>query len=97
VNLTPSSVTVAPGGVGGLGVSITRGGGFDGPVALSASGVPAGVSLTFGSTTVAAAAVSTSINLSVAASAPAGITEIRIVGTGTGVVSPASTLTLRVQ
>jgi hypothetical protein len=97
VNLTPSSVTLAPGSVGGLGVSITRGGGFDGPVTLSASGVPAGVSLTFGSTTVAAVAVSTSINLTVAAGVPAGTTEISIVGTGTGVVSLASKLTLRVQ
>lgn len=99
VNLTPSSVTLAPGAVGNVGLSVTRGGAFDGPVTLSASGVPAGVSLTFGSPTVAAVAVSTSVNLTVAAGTPVGISEISIVGTGTGttITSPVAKLTLRVQ
>ena len=97
LNLTPSSVTLAPGATGGLGLSVTRGGNFAGAVALAASGVPAGVNLTFGSSTVSSGAVSTSVNLTVASTAAPGTTEISIIGTGSGIMSPAAKLTLRIQ
>jgi hypothetical protein len=99
VTLTPASVTVPPGGSGSVGVSITRGGSFEGAVALVASGVPAGVTVTFGSATVSAGTGSTSLNVTVATGTAVGTSEVTITGAGTGtsVVSPGSRLTLRVQ
>ncbi len=97
LSLTPSSVTLAPGATGGVGLTVTRTGSFAGAVALSASGVPAGVNLTFGSSTVSPSAVSTSVNLVIAGSAAPGTTEISIIGSGSGVTSPATKLTLRIQ
>ena len=97
LSLTPSSLTLAPGGVGGLGLSITREGSFAGAVTLAASGVPAGVNLTFGSSTVSSGSVSTSVNLTVASNAAPGTSEISIVGTGGGIMSLAAKLTLRIQ
>lgn len=97
LNLTPSGLTLAQGGTGGLGLAITRAGSFAGAVALAASGVPNGVNLTFGSSTVSSGAVSTSVNLTVANNAAPGTSEISIVGTGGGIMSPAAKLTLRIQ
>jgi hypothetical protein len=94
INLTPASVALAAGGMGSVGLSLTRTG-FDGPVTLSASGVPAGVSLTFGSAVVASGTGSTSVNISVTSAIPSPSVEVRISGTGGGVMSPAATLTLR--
>ena len=95
LNLTPGSVSVAAGGMGSAGLSVTRGGSFGGAVQLAASGVPAGVSLTFGSSTVSSGVFSTSVNVTVAAGTPATTALISIVGTGASLVSPAVTLTLR--
>ncbi len=97
ITLLPSSALVAPGGVGSVGLSVSRGGGFAGGVTLTASGVPAGVSITFGSTTVSDGVFSTSVNIAVAASVAASSTpiSITIVGSGGGVTSPGVTLSLR--
>ena len=97
ITLLPSSALVAPGGVSSVGLSVSRGGGFAGGVTLTASGVPAGVSITFGSTTVSDGVFSTSVNIAVAASVAASSTpiSITIVGSGGGVTSPGVTLSLR--
>jgi hypothetical protein len=97
LTLTPSSALVAPGAVGSVGLGLTRSGGFAGAVQLSASGVPAGVSLTFGSSTLPDGTFSTSVNVSVAASVAASSTPIAITitATGGGVTSPAITFNLR--
>jgi hypothetical protein len=94
LGLTPTSVALAAGGTGSVGLTVTRTG-FDGPVTLSASGVPAGVSVTFGSSTVAAGASSTSVNVTASTAIPAPSVEISITGTGSGLMSPAVKLTLR--
>lgn len=94
LSLSPSGVALAAGSTGSVGLTVTRSG-FDGPVTLSASGVPAGMSLTFGSSTVAPGASSTSVNLTVTTAIPAPSVEISIVGTGGGLMSPAAKLTLR--
>ena len=95
LNLTPGSVSVAAGGTGSVGLTVSRGGAFNGAVLLTASGVPTGVSVTFGSSTVASGAFSTSVNVTVAAGTTAATTAISIVGTGSGLTSPSATLTLR--
>jgi hypothetical protein len=95
--LTPASLLVAPGASGSVGLSLTRGGGFAGVVQLTAAGVPAGVSITFGSSTVVDGAVSTSVSISVAAGVPASTTPINITFTASGgtITSPPITLALR--
>ncbi len=95
LTLLPGSLSVAAGSTGSVGLSISRGGDFAGAVLLAAAGVPAGVSLTFGSSTVAAGVFSTSVNVSVAAGTVVPSTPITIVGTGSGLTSPAVTLTFR--
>lgn len=97
LNLTPTSVSAVAGGTGSVGLSVSRGGGFDGAVVLTAAGVPAGVTLTFGSSTVLPGSFSTSVSVSVAAGTPAAASAVTIVGTGGGLTSPAVTLTLRTQ
>lgn len=95
LTLLPGSLSVAAGGTGSVGLSLSRGGDFAGAVLLTASGVPAGVTLTFGSSTVAAGVFSTSVNVSVAAGTVVPSTPITIVGNGSGLTSPAATLTFR--
>jgi hypothetical protein len=95
--LTPASLLVVPGASGSVGLALTRGGGFAGAVQLTAAGVPAGVSITFGSSTVAEGAISTSVSVSVAAGVAASSTpiSITITATGGGITSPPTTLALR--
>jgi hypothetical protein len=97
LQLTPASLLVAPGASGSVGLSVTRGGGFAGVVQLTAAGVPSGVSITFGSSTVVDGAVSTSVSISVAAGVPASTTPINITFTASGgtITSPPITLALR--
>jgi hypothetical protein len=95
VVLTPGSATVAPGSSGSVGLSLTRGGGFAGAVVLTATNVPAGVTVSFGSATVSAGSVSTSVTITVGAGVTPATTAISIVGTSGTLMSPATTLTLR--
>ena len=97
VALAMFSVSAVAGGTGSVGLSVSRGGGFDGPVLLTAAGVPTGVTLTFGSSTVLPGSFSTSVNVSVAAGTAAATSAVMIVGTGGGLTSPAALLTLRTQ
>ena len=95
LTLQPGSATVAAGGTGSAGLSISRGGGFAGPVTLAVSGVPAGVSLTFGSNPVSSGTFSTSVNVSVAAGTAASSSAIVITGTGSGAAATSVTFVLR--
>jgi hypothetical protein len=95
LTLLPGSATVAAGGTGSVGLSISRGGGFAGPVTLSVSGVPAGVSLTFGSNPVSTGTFSTSVNISVAAGTAASSGAVVITGTGSGAAVTSVTFALR--
>ncbi len=97
VVLTPASVSLTPGSQGGLGIAVTRGGSFAGPVTLTATGVPAGVTVQFGSAVVASGAFSTSATVTVATGTAVQSTAVAITGTGGGLTSPVATLTIRVQ
>ncbi len=96
VNLTPSSVTVSPGGSGSAGLTVTRGGNFAGAVSLGATGLPAGITVAFASPTVSASAVSTSVTVTVAAGMPTSTTNISITGNGSGITSQPAVFTVRV-
>ena len=97
VTLLPTSALVAPGGVGSVGLSLTRGGGFAGAVQLAASGVPAGVTITFGSTSLPDGQFSTSVNITVAGTVAASNTPVGIVITATGAGINATSVTLSVR
>ncbi|MBC7843495.1 MAG: hypothetical protein H7099_14330 [Gemmatimonadaceae bacterium] len=94
VTLLPTSALVAPGGIGSVGLSLTRGGGFAGAVQLAASGVPAGVTVTFGSNSLPDGQFSTSVNIAVAGTVAASNTPVAITITATGVGINATTVTL---
>jgi subtilase family serine protease len=91
----PSSVTIEQGTNGSSTVTVNDFGGFSGAVTLSASNVPTGVTVTFGTNPTS---TSSSINITVSPSAATGTSSIAINGvsgavTGQGglqlVVSPA--------
>ncbi|AYA37225.1 T9SS C-terminal target domain-containing protein [Hymenobacter oligotrophus] len=78
-----STQAVCPGASVSCSLSVGQVLGFAGQVGLSATGVPAGVSVSFGSTQVAAGS-STTLAISSAATAAAGTYPITVVGTGGG-------------
>src|SRR5687768_13815724 len=47
VALSPASLSIGPGGTGSAAVTVSRGNGFAGAVALAVDGVPSGVQATF--------------------------------------------------
>jgi endoglucanase len=61
-------------------ISITDAGGFTGPVMLSASGMPAGVSVSFGTNPATSSSV---VTVSAASTAPAGTFTLNVSGSGT--------------
>jgi hypothetical protein len=89
------SVTMQPGGSGSANVSVTRTGGFNGPVALAASGMPAGVSVVFtpSSVTTGGAAVT----VTAAAGAIVGTHAITIHGNAGGMAERTATLNVQVS
>lgn len=95
--LLPTSALVAPGGLGSVGLSLTRGSGFAGAVQLAASGVPAGVTITFGSTSLPDGQFSTSVNIAVAGTVTASSIPVGIIITATGVGINATTVTLNLR
>jgi len=78
-------------------VTTTISGGFDSAVALSAAGQPAGVTISFNPTSIAAPGDGTStMTLTVATSTKLGTYPITITGTGGG-VTKTTVFTLQVK
>jgi hypothetical protein len=92
MTLAPTSTTIAAGASGSVTLSITRNGGFADVVNLTASGAPAGMTITLGSPTLAPASTSTTVNVSVGAAVAAGTYGITIAGAGTGITTATQTL-----
>jgi hypothetical protein len=100
---TPPSYSLSATGasitVGGSGTSIVTesvAGGFDSPVALSASGLPPGVTATFNPTSITGAGTST-LTLTGDSNAPAGTSTITIIGTPISGAVESTTLQLGVS
>jgi len=93
--VTPSSATVTAGGSTNPTVTIQRAGGFTGTVALSATGAPAGVSVSFAPAAATDAVAAMSITTAVG-TAP-GTYPITIRGNATGITERTATFTLTVQ
>jgi hypothetical protein len=90
--LSTTSLSVAQGGSGTATISITRSGGFAGPVALAVEGAPDGVTATAEPGSVAGATATLTVAAS-AAAAPGNYT-LTVRGTGTGVTAQAVQLAL---
>jgi subtilase family serine protease len=91
ISSSPSSVTVVRGNSGSSTISTSVSGGFDAAVALSASGAPAGVTIGFSPTSIAApGSGSSTMTITVAATTATGTYSIVVSGSGGGVVHTTS-------
>jgi hypothetical protein len=105
VAASASSVSVSQGNLGSSTVTTTVSGGFDNSIALSYSGAPAGTTVTFNPSTIAASgAGSSTINLAVGLNTPSGTYPLTLTLNGGGiqrtttvnlVVTPAKAATPR--
>jgi pro-kumamolisin-like protein len=93
LSATPNAVTIAQGGQGTSAITITPLHGFTGTVTLSASGLPHGVTATFGSNP---ATSSSTVTLTASATAATGAVTVTITGTS-GALTNTTTLSLTVN
>jgi hypothetical protein len=85
ISASPASVTIAQGSSGTSKVSTTAAGGFDSAIALSASGLPSGVTASFNPSSIAApGSGSSTLTLTASSSAATGTYTVTITGTGGG-------------
>jgi len=97
ISVSPTSGSLGKGQSGPVVVTTTVSGGFDSAVALSATGQPAGVTISFNPTSIAAPGAGTStMTLTVATSTKLGTYPITITGTGGG-VTKTTVFTLQVK
>lgn len=96
INSSPVSVSVVQGSSGSSTISTTVSGGFDSAVALSASGQPSGVTVSFSPSSITApGSGSSTMTLAVSAGTTAGTYTITVTGTGDG-ITHTTTVTLAV-
>jgi uncharacterized membrane protein len=96
ISAAPASVSVAQGSSGSTTVTVAIFNGFSTAVALSATGQPAGVTVSFAPTSIAAPGSGTStMTLAVASATAAGTYPITVSGSG-GVLKHTTTVTLTV-
>ncbi len=94
IALGAATGTVQAGNSTTIAVTLTRGGGFAGDVALTVTGAPTGVTVM--TQTVAAGATTATLNVVTTTAAAPGTTPLTVAGTGTGVTIAAQTVALTV-
>jgi kumamolisin len=96
ISASPTSVSVAQGKSGTSTITTAISGGFDSAIALSATGQPTGVTVTFNPTSIAAPGSGTStVTLAVASTTATGTYTITVQGVGGG-VTQTTTVSLTV-
>lgn len=86
LSAAPTSLTVDQGKSGSTAISTTVSGGFNSAVALSASGLPAGVTASFSPTSIAApGSGSSTLTLTASSTATTGTSNVTVTATGGGV------------
>ena len=85
LSASPSSVSIQQGNAGSTTITSTAVGGFNGAVALTASGQPSGVTVSFNPASITGNGTST-MNITVASTATAGTYPITVTGTSGGTV-----------
>jgi hypothetical protein len=93
LSASPTSVTVTQGGNGTSTITVNPTGGFTGSVTLSASGLPAGVTASFGTNPTTSSSV---LTLSAGATAATGTATVTITGTS-GALTHTTTVSLTVN
>jgi phospholipase C len=94
---SPGSVTVQQGGHGTSTITATASGGFDGAIALSASGLPSGVTASFNPASIPSpGSGSSTLTLTISSSAATGAYTINVIGSGSDGVVENTTVTLTV-
>jgi subtilase family serine protease len=96
ISASPASLSVVQGGSGSSTITTSVSGGFDSAVALSASGLPTGVTVSFSPASIAApGSGSSTMTLTVASTTATGSYPITVTGSGGGITHTA-TVTLTV-
>jgi subtilase family serine protease len=91
ISASPTAVSVAQGSSGSSTITTTVSGGFSSAVALTASGMPTGVTVSFNPTSIAAPGSGSSIaKFTVASTTTAGTYTITVTGTGGGLTQTAT-------
>jgi hypothetical protein len=97
ISASPASLSIAPGNSANSTITTTVSGGFSNAVALSASGQPSGVTVTFTPTSIAAPGSGTStMGITVGSTVSPGTYPITVTGTG-GTTVHTTTVTLTVS
>jgi hypothetical protein len=92
LSASPASLSINQGNSGNSTITVTPSGGFTGSVSLSASGLPSGVTATFGTNPTTGTSV---VTFAVSAAAAAGTSAVTITGTS-GSLTHTTTVTLTV-
>src|ERR1051326_4303117 len=96
ISASPTSLSLLQGTSGNSTITTAVSGGFSNAISLSASGVPAGASVTFSPTSIAApGSGSSTATITAGATTAAGTDTITIAGTG-GATSPSTSVSLTV-
>ena len=96
ISASPASVSVVQGNNGTSTITTAISGGFDAAIALSATGQPAGVTVTFNPTSIAVpGSGSSTVTLAVASTTAAGTYTVTVTGVGGG-VTQTTTISLTV-
>jgi hypothetical protein len=97
VSVAPSAgLSVTAGQSGTATVSVTRGGGFSGTVALAAQGVPAGVTLAFAPASLESGVTASTVTIQVATTVSPSTIPITVTASGASVTVATTTLTVTV-
>jgi len=83
--VTPGVLSVAQGGSGTTTVTLSRIGGFGSPVTLTASGLPAGVTVTFAPPELTGTTANAVMTVGVGGSVPVGTFNVTISGSAPGI------------
>jgi len=90
ISASPTSVSVVQGNNGTSTITTAVSGGFNSAIALSASGQPTGVTVTFNPTSIAAGSGTSTMTMAVASSTAVGTYTITVTGTGGGITHTAT-------
>ncbi|HKD13037.1 MAG TPA: hypothetical protein VKE71_00700, partial [Candidatus Angelobacter sp.] len=93
LSASPASVTITQGNSGTSTITVTPSGGFTGSVTLSASGLPAGVTASFGTNPTTSTSV---LTLTASSTATTGTATVTVTGTS-GTLTHTTTITLTVN
>src|SRR5262249_52596833 len=97
LGVSPTSLSVTQGSSGTTSISTTATGGFNSAVALSASGLPSGVTASFSPSSIAApGSGSSTLSFAASSTATTGTTSVTVTATGGG-VTHTSTVALTVN